>query len=180
MLLHRADVDFSICRFVKHHEMFWFSIKNILPKWLQSPVPAKKCMSFLFLSSTCSAFNKSIKQIMRCHLSDQYIHCKQQDLRIHCSFRFCAANTVYVRRDNSIQSVISTVLFRKLVYTVCSDVVGIVSIHCCATGLSLNDLIKAAAPSQTILMIAGEEYLHIHSLFLKVSVSHLNANQQAG
>lgn len=63
MLLRRADVDFSICRFVKHHGMFWFSIKNILPKWFHSPMAENICMSFLFLSSMCSAFNRSIKQI---------------------------------------------------------------------------------------------------------------------
>lgn len=66
MLLHRADVDFSICRFVKYPGIFWFSIKNILPKWLQSPMPENKCTSFLFLSSMCSAFNRNrkIKLIM--------------------------------------------------------------------------------------------------------------------
>lgn len=48
------DADFSICRFVKHHGMFWFSIKNILPKWFQSPTPENKRTSSLSPSSVCS------------------------------------------------------------------------------------------------------------------------------
>ena len=50
----QADADFSICRFVKHHGMFWFSIKNILPKWFQSPMLENKCVSSLSPSSMCS------------------------------------------------------------------------------------------------------------------------------
>lgn len=50
----RADADFSICRFVKHHGMFWFSIKNILPKWFRSPTLENKRVSSLSPSSMCS------------------------------------------------------------------------------------------------------------------------------
>lgn len=49
-----ANDDFSICRFVKHHGMFWFSIKNILPKWFWSPVLENKRVSSLSPSSMCS------------------------------------------------------------------------------------------------------------------------------
>jgi len=42
---------------------------------------------------------------------------------------------------------------------------------------------KQKLPAQIILMmviIAGEKYVHIHSLFLKFFVSHLHAYQQTG
>lgn len=55
LLAAQADADFSICRFVKHHRMFWFSIKNILPKWFPSPMLKNKRVSSLSPSSMCSA-----------------------------------------------------------------------------------------------------------------------------